>query len=232
MNNLKDFADFLLANKKESIITELDFIAKEIDGYACYDPSLRPGKSSSFLIYALQDYFNSQNKKFNSYLEIGTLFGGSLCALARSGFKGTAYGCDIYQGYYGNYNDPRFPTGVQKNPSGHMSVVEKNVKKMGNNDIELKLICGDSLCRSFVEGISQYRIKPLDVLYIDGLHTKKGCIADWELYSQFLKKGGLLLADNYEMKEIQQCVSDRLKTSVKNNVEGVWNNSTWIGVKK
>lgn len=38
---------------------------------------------------------------------------------------------------------------------------------------------------------------PLDVLYIDADHTYEGCKADFDLYSPFVSKGGLIIFDDY-----------------------------------
>jgi len=38
---------------------------------------------------------------------------------------------------------------------------------------------------------------PIDVLYIDADHTEEGCRADYERYSPFLARGGLLIFDDY-----------------------------------
>ena len=38
---------------------------------------------------------------------------------------------------------------------------------------------------------------PLDVLYIDAGHTYESCKADFDNYSLFLKKGGIIIFDDY-----------------------------------
>lgn len=38
---------------------------------------------------------------------------------------------------------------------------------------------------------------PIDVLYIDADHTEEGCRADFDLYSPFVVKGGLVIFDDY-----------------------------------
>ena len=38
---------------------------------------------------------------------------------------------------------------------------------------------------------------PLDVLYIDADHTYEGCKADYLTYAPFLKKGGIIIFDDY-----------------------------------
>lgn len=38
---------------------------------------------------------------------------------------------------------------------------------------------------------------PIDVLYIDADHAYKGCKADYDLYSPFVVKGGLIIFDDF-----------------------------------
>jgi len=231
MINFLEYCNSQLKTNHQDIVDNLKHISDLIDGTACFDPSLKAGKGSSFVIYSLQGYFKSISKSFTSYLEVGSLYGGSLCALASSGFKGTAYGCDIFKGYYGNFNDKNYPN-VSKTSEAHINVVKNNVQKMNNNNIDLHLIKGSSLDIEYQKFFQQKNIKNLDVLYIDGLHTTEGCSADWDLYSPCVKKGGIILVDNYEMKEVQVSVNQHIMPSNKILKLGVWNNSTWIGIKK
>lgn len=231
MINFLEYCNSQLKSNKKNIVDNLTHISNLMNGRSCFNASLEPGKGSSFVIYSLQGYFELISKSFTSYLEVGCLYGGSLCALAHSGFKGTAYGCDIFEGYYGNFNDKDYPN-VPKTSKDHMSVVKNNVQNMNNNSIDLHLIKGSSLDNEYQKVFQQKNIKNLDVLYIDGLHTTKGCSADWDLYSPCVKKGGIILIDNYEIKGVQASVNQHIIPSDKILKLGVWNNSTWIGIKK
>jgi len=226
--NIIEYCDRELKSNKDRVIKELNYIRDNMLGRPCYSPKLNTGKSSSFLIFLLKEFFDYSDKTFDSYLEIGCLYGGSLCALAHSGFDGVAYGCDIFEGYYGKFNDPDYPADSDKNSKGHMKIVDDNVKKFSEL-IEINLIKGDSLDENFK---IDTEIKDLCVLYIDGLHTEKGCSSDWRLYNKFVKKGGLILVDNFEMIGVRDSINKVIKPSGLVEELGVWNNSTWIAIKK
>lgn len=229
--NYLDYCNEQLKSNRQNIIKELNFVKNKMKGRICYEPSLGVGAASPFIIYLLNNYFKSIGQEFNSYLEIGCLYGGSLCCLAHSGFNGTAYGCDIFSGYYGNFKDQFFPNDAERSHKGHMEVVSDNVKFF-NSELDLVLIRGSSLENEFQQEINSKGIKKLDALYIDGLHTEKGCSADWNLYNKFVKKGGIVLVDNFETPGVRESIQKVIKPSGLIQELGVWHNSTWIGIKK
>tara|TARA_S200002703_G_scaffold159910_2_gene175412 strand:- start:1138 stop:1815 length:678 start_codon:yes stop_codon:yes gene_type:complete len=223
--NLIEFVDKL--NKKQEIIDRLVIIHNELNEGSCFSPDLRPGKATGFLIYNLYEFFNSVlNKKFETYLEVGVLYGGSLCSLYDSGFKGLAYGLDIYEGYYGNFNDKRI-SGISTSEE-HMKLVHNNVKKFGGKP---KLIKANTQKKDFDIFIEKEKLKELDVLLIDGDHSFEGAISDYNKLIKFLKIDGILLFDNYEMEGVKRAVNKATSTG---NIEtiGVWNKTCWIGIKK
>jgi hypothetical protein len=233
-NNFLEYCNDQLKSNRKNVVNELNFIQGNMAGRMCYKPSLEPGFSSPFIIYLLNNYFRNIGEKFSSYLEIGSLYGGSLCCLAHSGFKGTAYGCDIFSGYYGRFENVFpvcFPKNAERSHEGHMKVVSDNVTSF-NSELDLVLIRGSSLDSQFQQEIESKDIKDLDVLYIDGLHTEEGCNADWNLYHKFVKKGGMVLVDNFEMTGVKQSLEKVIRPSNLLQELGVWHNSTWIGVKK
>ena len=160
---------------------------------------------------------------FEVYLEVGVLYGGSLCSLYDSGFEGTAYGLDIYEGYYGNFNNKNF-----SDSEGHKKLVSDNVEKFGGNPI---LIKANTQKEDFDDLIDKQNIKDLDVLMIDGDHSYKGAINDYYKLIKFLKIGGFVLFDNYEMKGVQKAVEEVISSGQVKNL-GVWNKTCWIGIKR
>lgn len=233
--NILEFMNNRIENPIERQITikKLSAISSNMLGRACFQPDLRPGQSSSFLIYHLNEYFEKSNIEFLNYLEIGSLYGGSLCALYDSGFKGQAYSVDIFSGYYGKFdgvNHTPFPSGYEKSHSGHMQIVKDNVAKYGGVPI---CIVGNTQRQEFVDQIPGLGIKDLDVLYIDGDHSYKGAISDFNAFISFLKPGGTLLVDNFEMSGVKHAVKEITDnhSSIITPL-GVWNNTTWIGTKK
>ena len=89
----------------------------------------------------------------------------------------------------------------------------------------------------FRKELKSKTIEPLDVLYIDGLHSLEGCNSDFDVYSPYLKKGGFLLVDNIDRLAMQQSVKSHILGPDNNQYEnlGVWkvmaDETTWIGRK-
>jgi hypothetical protein len=234
MNIIKFVNNELMdARKKQLIVNELKQISKHMKGRACFNENLSLGQSSSFLIFCLIKYFKKNNLSFNSYLEVGTLFGGSLCALYASGYTGIAYSIDIFTGYYGNFDDVShtpYPKGYEKNHAGHIQIVHDNVSRYGGDPI---CIVGNTQKQEFLEKIPNLNIEKLDVLYIDGDHSYKGAISDYNAFVSYLKKDGILLVDNFEMKGVQNAVVEMLREHASTITPlGVWNSTTWIGIKR
>ena len=113
-----------------------------------------------------------------------------------------------------------------------MELVNRNVQAIGNSEIDVQLIKGSSLDSNFTQTISQKGIQPLDVLYIDGLHTEEGCNGDWDLYSPLVKSGGTVLVDNYETPGVAKSVQNHIIPSGKIEEVGIWNVTTWVGIIK
>lgn len=232
--NLVDFGNQALNNPatKRSVIDALKSLTAKMKGRACFEETLPLGLSSSFLIYCLNDYFNQhRDEPLKTYLEIGSLFGGSLCALFDSGFSGTAYGVDIFSGYYGDFDSQHtpFPAGYEKSTKGHMQVVRDNASLFGGKP---SLIAGNTQDSEFLTSLTSLPIQPLDVLFIDGDHTYKGAIADYYAFVPFLKNNGLVLFDNYEAQGVKDAVVEALREHANSlSTVGVWNDSTWVGIK-
>ena len=235
--NIIEYVNNIQAEEKNKIVNRLDEIYKKMEGFSCYDKSLRPGKATSYLIYHLNGYYkNILNKSLNTYLEIGTLFGGSLIALVNSGFNKKAIAVDIYTGYYGNFdhksNRKTYPKDKTHNSETHIQIVRGNVNNVGNCD--LQLIKGSSQQESFISSIGNYNIPPLDVLFIDGDHAYKGAYSDYKLFYPYLKLGGLLLLDNHGTcgaRGVRQCSNKIVEENKNIECHGVWNNNTWVVTK-
>ena len=208
--------------KRNSIIAGLDDIRATVQkdkGSYCYEPDLQVGKATPFAIALLKPYFESVNKPFNSYLEVGVLYGGTLCSLYNSGFRGMAYGLDIFKGYYG---DKRHTT------SEHMNKVMDNAKKYGGTPFLHECNTQEVSTEQIAERINNAH---LDVLYVDGDHSYKGAISDYNKLFPFLKSGGMLIMDNYETTGVQEAVKNINKKDTCHSI-AVWRNTMWYGIKK
>lgn len=180
---------------------------------------LEQGKATQFAIALLKPYFESINKTFNDYLEVGVLYGGTLCSLYNSGFKGMAYGLYIFKGYYG---DKRHTT------SEHMKKVMDNTEEYGGIPFLYECNTQKVSTQQIAKDINNPQ---LDVLYVDGDHTYKGAISDYNKLFPFLKSGGMLIMDNYEMKGVKQAVRDINKEGTCHST-AIWKNTMWCGIKR
>lgn len=227
MNFLKYCEDKLKdPENRKIIISNLQSIQETLEGGSCFDTSLRPGKATGFVINLLQSYFDLMNKKFDSYLEVGVLYGGSLCSLYQSGFKGTAYGLDIYEGYYGDWERP-IAKSLKQDSNNHMDLVSNNADKFGGIPILIKCNTQQDDFNSLVSR----KIDKLDVLLIDGDHSYNGAISDYQKLFPYLKSGGILLMDNYEMPGVTQSCKEIEKIN-STEVLGTWNKTCWMAIKK
>lgn len=230
--NLLEYCNSKMDDKteKENIVDRLNDINNKIVGRACWERSMVPGKATGFVIWNLKTYHEEiLNKKLENYLEIGVLWGGSLCSLYASGFSGTAYGLDIYKGYYGNSLDPvsrkRFPGDTSNE---HKKIVQENCSIYGGSP---KLVIANSQNEDFEDILEKNVQGKMNVILIDGDHSYKGAINDYRKTIQILETDGILLLDNFEMNGVAQAAKEIVNEGLVKEI-GVWNKTTWIGIKK
>jgi hypothetical protein len=138
-------------------------------------------------------------------LEIGTLFGINLCIVEE---LSCAFGKDItYQvidpldGYY---------------KKGQLDIVTKlevnsrnfwfNIRKSSLNEEKFELIKGFSHHKRVINKVEK---NSLDLVFVDGDHTRKGVSLDIRNYYQAIRKGGYFVFDDYASRqwpEVQKAV--------------------------
>lgn len=79
------------------------------------------------------------------------------------------------------------------------SVVQENVSKCTTNT-NFHYIEANSQIKSTVEKVKQIADK-IDILFIDGDHSYKGSVTDWNLYCTLVKPGGYIIFDDYNCPE-------------------------------
>ena len=131
-----------------------------------------------------------------TYLEIGTLFGGTLCLMSKPWFTCATLGVDTFE-YYGKKQDP--DTGLDMN----MGVVEDNLNSLvpyrncrcqeGSTDI----YCGDSHDAETKEYVWVNTLDNIGVLLIDGDHSCDGVVQDFEDYGELVRPGGVIVFHDY-----------------------------------
>ena len=205
--DIKQFLDYCEANKDKhnKIIEECN---SKIDGRVCV---------SSWLHYllSLKMYLGPKCK---TYVETGTLWGGSIsCLLMLDNMNNecnvnTEYvGIDLFEGYYGNdckQNDWN-KTSIDINSENHLQHTTNNISKFNKNNNKVTLIKGSSYDENTVNEFKE-KYDCIDLLFIDGDHSKEGVIKDFMNYQYFINKNGFILFDNYDQPTLWPGVKEGL----------------------
>lgn len=183
----------LAKNEKEKNIDIINFVNNKIDGRVCLSDWMH------FLL-ALKKYFKNDIK---TYLEIGTLWGGSISAILWCDYllnisTDNYYCIDLFSGYYGkNVNKGDFnKTSVNINESNHLDFCKKNVQLFNLKNNHINFIKGSSYSNKTIDIIKDYNPQ-IDFLFIDGDHSYSGVLNDFNIYKNFLNKGAIVVFDNY-----------------------------------
>ena len=158
-------------------------------------------------LLSLKKYLGTECK---TYVEIGTLWGGSIACLLMldntdniSNVNTHYIGIDLFEGYYGNNckkNDWN-KTSIDIDDKNHLEHVYMNISKFNKKNNKITLIKGSSYDNDTLDKFKKLN-KYIDLLFIDGDHSEKGVIADFMKYNIFIKKGGFILFDNYGQSTI------------------------------
>tara|TARA_Y100001963_G_C6714342_1_gene415843 strand:+ start:374 stop:1090 length:717 start_codon:yes stop_codon:yes gene_type:complete len=237
MVGLSEYTEHSMNDKGVQIKKELNDMSNRMYGYACWNEKMNTGKSTPYLIYILNSYFKDVLKEpFKNYMEVGVLYGGSLCSLKLGGFEGKMYGLDLFQGYYGNYNNESVfdKKPHEKSIDGHKKLVLDNIDMMDGSDVSVELIDGNTQKEGARDKYNKKSIpNKIDVLLIDGDHTKQGALCDYKVLSPLVRDGGIILFDNWEMGGVKDAVEEILKEFPgKLEKSGVFRDTTWIGINR
>jgi len=145
------------------------------------------GVISHHMLYVLKAMMGDFCK---TYLEIGVMHGGSLIVTMQEEHPATFVGVDLFKGFYGMDNDPY--TGIEVS----LEVVEENINNNNPHKHPFKLIKGSSHTKKTFAQVKE-ACPVVDLLFIDGNHSKTGVIKDFKLYSQLLRKKSIVVFDNY-----------------------------------
>lgn len=131
----------------------------------------------------IKDYI--MKDKCKTYLEIGTHYGHSMCNMLQSKYKTKYLGIDIFQ-IWGDskVND------MEK-------LANDNANKFNVNNYEYKFIKANSQAKETINIVKSYFPQGIDLLFIDGDHSFKGIINDFNNYFPLVNKGGYIIFDDY-----------------------------------
>ncbi len=150
------------------------------------------GSTFHFHTHILYDIRTSLGENKIKYLEIGAYSGGSVSLVSSHYYPSECYSLDL--GYP-----------IEK------KVVERNVEKFKNRKSSFRYIEGNSQSIDILEYVKD-KIKEIDMLFIDGDHSKSGATKDFLNYSPLVKKGGYVIFDDYldlvDSPEVKEAVND------------------------
>jgi predicted O-methyltransferase YrrM len=142
-----------------------------------------------------------------NYVEIGCYAGGSACLMLQR--KNT----NVFSIDLGNPINP--------------DIVRQNVNKLNKHNNNYNYIKGSSHDLEIFNKLIEY-IDEIDILFIDGDHSRDGVILDFEMYSKFVKSGGYIIFDDYNDYQY----SPQVKLAVDTIVSNLKNSYNIIGTVK
>lgn len=122
------------------------------------------------------------------YCEIGTYCGGTLIAAMHDENPCFFVGIDLFNGLFYNREDKVIVN--KKNVQNNISIFNKH-----NHDY--LLIEGNSHEECTFKKLDS-AIEAIDLLLVDGDHSKKGVITDFEIYSPLVSNGGYIIFDDVD----------------------------------
>jgi cephalosporin hydroxylase len=148
------------------------------------------GKTFHFHTHILYDIRTSLGNEEKTYLEIGSFAGGSMSLMSSHPYKTLCYSVDL--GY---------PISKE--------IVIKNVNKFKTNENFFEYFQGNSQDDEVIKSVKS-KINKVDILFIDGDHTKNGVFSDFNNYSNLVINGGYIAFDDY----LDNQFSPEVKSSV------------------
>ena len=84
-----------------------------------------------------------------------------------------------------------------------IELVTENINQNNPWNHEYDLIKGSSHDSKVINYVKE-NYPEIDLLFIDGDHTKKGVLQDWDDYSNLVTKGGIVVFDDYWVGEYER----------------------------
>jgi len=146
---------------------------------------------ATHVLYIIKNLLGDNCK---NVLEIGTLWGGTLLTMMQSEYESVFVSIDMFEGFYPNLigkgnTDGKFGINTKE-------IVTENILNNNPWSHEFELIKGSSHDKKIINYIEN-NYSNIDLLFIDGDHTKKGVLQDWNDYSSLVTKGGLVVFDDH-----------------------------------
>ena len=161
--------------------------------------ALNQAAQATHILYIIRELMGDKCKKV---LDIGTLWGGSMITMMQSEYESHFVSIDLFDGYY------KASTGLSEDPvcggTNTIDSVTKNINKHNKHNHSYDLVEGSSHDSEVIKKVHSLVENSVDILFIDGDHTKKGVLEDWNDYSPLVAKGGIIVFDDHWSGELAQ----------------------------
>jgi cephalosporin hydroxylase len=153
------------------------------------------------ILYTLR---STIKKDLVTYTEIGTFNGGSLCLMLQHPSSINCVSID--------------PFHLDRT---NLSIVEKNIAKFNIHNYSVELTKKFSTDPFLLADLRARNFKT-DILFIDGDHSYKAVIFDFNTFSEFVGEGGYIVFDDYHdwqySPEVKPAVDDIVKNIITNKL--------------
>ena len=179
-----EISDFRYMETAKGIVGDIN---NNITGRVALNNMLR----ATHVLYIIK---NLLRDKCKTVLEIGTLWGGALLTMMQSEYSTKFVSVDMFEGFYpdllGEGNSD------QDHGINTIELVTENINENNPWNHEFDLVKGSSHDKVVVDYIRK-NYPVVEFMFIDGDHTKKGVLQDWNDYSDLISTGGIVVFDDY-----------------------------------
>ena len=154
--------------------------------------ALNKEHQATHILYILREIMGSNCKKV---LDIGTLWGGSVITMMQSENPAYFVSIDMFNGFYKELTG--FDTDPAVGLTNTIESVTNNVEQYNQFNYDYKLVKGSSHDKNVISEVHLLLENSVDLLFIDGDHTKLGVIQDWDDYSGLVSKNGIVVFDDH-----------------------------------
>ena len=154
--------------------------------------ALNQAAQATHILYIIRELMGDKCRKV---LDIGTLWGGSVITMMQNKYESYFVSIDFFDVYYKDL------TGLSEDPvcggTNTIESVTKNIDKHNKHKYLYDLVKGSSHDPKVIKKVHSLLESSVDILFIDGDHTKDGVIKDFNDYSKLVTEGGIVIFDDY-----------------------------------
>lgn len=159
--------------------------------------ALNKEHQATHILFIIRDLLGTECKKI---LDIGTLWGGSMITMMQHEHPAYFVSIDMFNGFYKDLTG--FDTDPAVGKTNTIELVTENVEQYNQYSHKYKLVKGSSHDKKIIDEVYSLVSNSVDLLFIDGDHTKAGVIQDWNDYSNLVSKNGIVVFDDHWSGEL------------------------------